>query len=167
MVFALHTPKVYRIDDIVNPSRLLEGLPIIIGSKDILIFSSYGSRPEITGFLREHALPADEAVTRELQRLSLYLDEYAEAFACRLYAEPAVLEQLARLMSTSTESSELCDHVFAYGQKGPLLCFHDAFKSDPLYISSVIPESNVGLFCSRLGRSYVIEDNPFGNGGQP
>jgi hypothetical protein len=152
------SPQHYFIEDICDYRSFLEAVHLILQPEDFIIFSSYGSRQDIRAFLEQHQLEPDAHVSDERKRLANYPDDYPDAFAVRWVANRALLEQLSQLLKTTEEYTDLCDHIIAYGQRGALLSFHDAFTSDPLIVSSSIPKSQIEWFCELLGVNYKLQD---------
>ena len=67
----------------------------------------------------------------------------AEAFAQFLEQRPA---------------GYVCTHCHVYHNGVVLLQWHDAFISDPMYLSREISPEKVAEFAARLGSSFRIED---------
>ena len=128
------SPQHFFIENLCDYRQFLRQLHLILQPEDFIIFSSYGSHPDIRAFLEQHQLEPDEHVIHERKRLASYQDDHPDAFAVRCAAHPVLLDQLLQLLSASSESTDLCDHIIAYGQRGALVSFHDAFQSDPLIV---------------------------------
>jgi hypothetical protein len=158
MYIHVDSPQHYFIDNLLDCRGFLSAVQKILEPEDFLVFSSYASPPKIRSFLEQHQLEPDAHVVRERQRLTYLDDDYPDAFAVRWLAQPVLLDGLARLLTDSSQCMDLCCHVIAYGRRGALFSFHDAFQSDPLIISGIIPESQVREFCSQLGVTYKIQD---------
>ena len=153
----IDSPQHYLIENLCNCIGFLRGIQRILEPEDSLVFSSWGSPPGIRALLERHQLAPDEHVVQERRRLAGN-DHYPDAFVVRWVAAPALLSQLADFLGTSFECSEFCDHIIAYGRRGALLSFHDAFQSDPLIVSGVIPESVIREFCEPFGVTYRLQD---------
>jgi len=152
------SPQHYFIEDLYDYRGFLRAVQVILQPEDVIVFSSYSSRPDVRAFLEKHQLEPDGHVIRERKRLAMYQDDYPEAFTVRCAAQPVLLDQLSQLLQDSSEHTDLCDHIIAYGQRGALLSFHDAFQSDPIIVNDSIPKSQIEEFCRLLRVSYKLQD---------
>jgi hypothetical protein len=152
------SPQHYFIDDLCDYRGFLRQLHLILYPEDSIVFSSYGSRPDVRAFLEHHQLEPDEHVIHERERLAICHQDNPEAFAVRCAANPDLVNGLLLLLQTSVECIDFCTHIIAYGPRGPLLSFHDAFQSDPLIVSSCIPRPQIEQFCRALGVTYKLQD---------
>jgi hypothetical protein len=157
MYLGIDTPQHYFIEDILDFVGFLDAVQHLLDPEDCIVFSSYGSRPDVRAFLEVHQIEPDERVMRERDRLVLYQGSYPEAFAVRCVASPAFRNDLAELLRTCSDSTDFCDHIIAYGARGELFSFHDAFQSDPLLVSEVVPASGVAEFCRVLGVTSKLQ----------
>ncbi len=151
------SPEHYFIEDLCDYRGFLRGIQIFLQPADSIVFSSWASRPDIRALLEQHQLEPDEHVVQERERLAVYRDDYPDAFAVRWAAKPALLGQLVQQLHDSSENTDFCDHVIAYGARGALLSFHDAFQGDPLIINGVVQEPAIRQFCSALGVTYKLQ----------
>jgi hypothetical protein len=152
------SPQHYFVEDLYDYRGFLRAVQVMLQPEDVIVFSSYGSREDVRTFLEQHQLEPDEHVIRERQRLAMYQDDHPDAFVVRCAAERVLLDQLAQLLQDSSEHTDLCDHIIAYGQRGALISFHDAFQSDPIIVSDSIPKSQIEEFCRLLQVSYKLQD---------
>jgi hypothetical protein len=152
------TPQHYFIENLCDCRGFLRSIQTILNPEDFLVFSSYESDPDIRAFFERHQLTPDEQTVGERKRLFCHRTDYPQAFAVRWGANPTLLSQLADMLGSGAKCTDLCDHIIAYGSRGALLSFHDAFKSDPLIISGTIPESRVQEFCKLLKVAYRVQD---------
>lgn len=159
MVMLIETGEHYRLDDITDHRAFLRSLKHILDKGDVLVFSTYGSSGLVQEFFEHKQLPPDEMVLRERQRLALYFDEHPNASAYLVPFSHEWMEQLAT--RCDDDPSNLCDHVYARGRRGGIFTFHDAFKSDPLFLSSRVDQERVISFSAELGKKWFIEQNPF------
>ena len=152
------SPQHYQIENLCDYHGFLRALHLILTPEDSIVLSSYGSRPDVRAFLEQHQLEPDEEVIHERERLAIWRDDYPDAFAVRCAARPTWTDQLLEILSTSKECTDFCDHIIAYGQRGALFSFHDAFKCDPLIVSDCIPKSQIEEFCGLLDVAYKLQD---------
>ena len=152
------SPQHYFIEDLCDYRGFVRGVQLILYPEDVIVFSSCGSRADVRALLEQHQLEPDEHVIHERRRLASYRDDSPNAFAVRCTADPIFLDRLSQLLETIVESADFCSHIIAYGERGALLSFHDAFESDPLIVSSHIPRPKIEEFCALLRVSYKLQD---------
>ncbi len=160
MFIALGTPQQFRVDDICDHVAFLRAVPLLLQEEDRLVICSYGvgARPDVVDFLKRHQLPADEYVARQNKYLrETEQEDYPQAFVVLWPADLKLLQELAELLGDDSSSLDLGHHIAAYGPRGPLFLYHDAFSGDPFYISTHVPEGAVAIFCKTLGTDYKMQ----------
>ncbi len=64
------------------------------------------------------------------------------------------MAQFARLAGLYPEP-EVCDHLVIYGNDGIYVEWYDALYTDPVSVSTLVPEGTVREFCQAVGCSFV------------
>lgn len=156
----LEVPRAYRIDEILDHRLFVSALPLLLKPSDTIVFSTYGSTANVVRFFVEHELPPDEFVLHERRRTAIYHESSPGGTAWGIQAEPTTLERLATLLGEVSDPVEFCLHIAGYQGRLPIFIFHDAFASDPLYISTRISEDRVAAFSRALRKDYYVHVFP-------
>lgn len=86
--------------------------------------------------------------------------EYPRGGAFYIKATGAHLGQLAGFARQTQSIEQFIDHVIGFEGETALFSFHDAFQGPDLLVSTMIPQSSLGKFCSSLGVNFQIIANP-------
>jgi hypothetical protein len=157
MYLSLDVEQHYVVHDVMDHCAFVSALPLLLNPTDIVVFGTYGSRSDVHAFLSVHEIEPDAFVLSARHQLQIWKDEYPNGTVFGLRADPAILPQLTALLGAKSEATDLCDHIVSYGAEFPILCFHDAFKSAPCYISSQLPKAKIEAFCSAIHRPWSLE----------
>jgi len=150
----------YVVEDILDHRGFVDALHLLLRPTDIVVFGTYGSRPDIHAFLSAHQITPDIFVLSARRHFEIWKEEYPDGTAFGLPADPVILSRLVALLGPESDPTDLCDHIVAYSAEFPILCFHDAFKSDPCYISSRLPLMKVEAFCDSIDRAFSLRPIP-------
>jgi hypothetical protein len=162
MYALFYDTEVYRIDDILQPEPFFRNLHLLLGDEECTL-GLFCDLPNeaVKGWIRKS--PGFE-VPKEYDFRTTYEKFYRKDFpdgaVVYLHATPEVLGELTDLASSVQEPYELCSHVIAFGSRGSLFSFHDAFATDEMLLSIGISAERVAAFSSALGLPYRKIWNP-------
>jgi len=132
----------------------VSALPLLLTPSETIVFSTYEPKPSLVRFFSEHELTPDDFVLGERQRCAIYHEDNPRANAWLIRAEPNILLRLGTLLNEIEDTVEFCSHIAAYCGRLPVFVFHDAFESDPMYVSTRVAEARVAAFAEALGKRY-------------
>ena len=141
----LREDQPWRIGPTTDFERFLRSLALLAPEGAIVYFEGT-SESHVTEFLRRVAVPAPVRVAvgtiwprPDAYHVPLTADGMEE-FAAFLERRPA---------------GYLCSHCHVHRDGSILLEWHDAFTTDPMYVSRTISEDAVGRFARALGSTYA------------
>jgi hypothetical protein len=128
----------------VDYAEFFRQLPSLVSDKAVLFLEGGSHSPELTRFLREHAVLAVAKVARGTV--------WPRASVFHVPTEPSLLHELGDL-AENCAGPEICDHLHVYKDGQVLLEWHDAF-SVPFFVSKRIPEDRMRQFCRKLDVTF-------------
>jgi hypothetical protein len=139
----LEEPEPWHVSPTKDVTRFLRALPALVPEGSIAYFEDSGES-HVADYLSRVSVPAQAQVAvgtiwprPDSYHLPLTVAT-AEAFAQFLEERPA---------------GYVCTHCHVYRSGSVLLQWHDAFATDPIYISRSISREKVAEFAERLGSS--------------
>jgi hypothetical protein len=136
---------------------LLTALPDLLPEECVLYFEGGSPSGELLEFLRAHGVPERAPIA--------YGTIWPKPTVFHLPATPETMSRLAELTGPCAYP-ELGIHFHVYRSQSVLLEWHDAF-TQPMLLSSELPEQKVRTFAERLSMSYKkgVESGAAPNGG--
>lgn len=152
----LESRFIHVFESIMRPEDFFRASAHLLLPTDRMVFGTYGSHKAVVEFWKRNRLPGDREAQSWDQTAKIWKDdeENFDPRACSIFAKPELLNELADIAHLIAEPHLVCDHIGAYSDVAPLLSFHDAFKSDPCWISADIPKERVEGFAACLGIPY-------------
>ena len=123
----------------------LRALPQILPPDSILYLEGATPPKELKAFLKARCIPERSHVAMGTI--------WPKPQTFHLPATEQNLPELAQL-AEKLATPQAAVHLHVYAGDKVVLEWYDAFWKDPLHLSSVIPEAEVGSFCSALGLKY-------------
>lgn len=141
----LNEAEPWRVSSTKDVERFLRALPLSMPEGSIAYFEGTGE-PHVAEYLRGVSIPAQSRVA--IGTIWPRPDSYhvpVTAATCEAFAE--FLEQ--------RPAGYVCSHCHVYRDGLVLLEWHDAFTSEPIYLSRTINEDAVARFAQALGSSFA------------
>jgi hypothetical protein len=144
----LEEAEPWQVSATKDVERFLRALPLLFPEGAVAYFEATGEA-HVAEYLSRVSVPAQAqvAVGTIWPRPDCY----------HVPLSSATMEAFAQFLE-QRPAGYVCTHCHVYRDRAVLLEWHDAFDSDPIYVSRVISREKIAEFAERLGSSHSIRD---------